>query len=369
MYGLIPSCKNLMLYGCLVDAPVIKEIGLLLGSKSVIFPGRPIIYCGGPIAKSFTNTKNLKGITCFVDGPGEDLIWDLCHGRTPQGYASHRNLKHNINHYPFPDRKLLNGNYGGNIFRNEKCEFSTTILTSRGCQFRCAFCSSGTDSKFNNYNIGRIEKEIESCLSLGITNIRISDDNLIQSTERLNLLCQLLKKAGMSWRASIRTNPNRFEMYEMMKDAGCKEVSFGVESGDQTVLDILNKNSTTTKNTVAIKNAKRAGLITRALMLMGTPGEKGTTIEKNIKWVERALPDSVSLKMFVPYPGTDIAINPDKYKCKLFPITDANNSAYRPDKSQAQANIQNEYLTKETLTDLFHYMKAYLESRGLENRG
>ena len=86
--------------------------------------------------------------------------------------------------------------------------------------------------------------------------------------------------------------------------------------------------------------------------------------------VEQANPDTVSLKMFVPYPGTDIYHNPRKYKCKIhLPLAEVNNSAYRPDDSEPKANIDSEGLYREALTQQFHHMKSYLETKGIENRG
>ena len=156
----------------------------------------------------------------------------------------------------------------------------------------------------------------------------------------------------------------------MMKEAGCEEVSFGIESGDRSVLNLLNKGSSVGVNTQSIINAKKANILTRALMMMGTPGETRDTLYKNMNWVEVARPDMVSLKIFIPYPGTDIYHNPKKYKCKIhLPLIEVNNSAYRPDDSEARANIDSEKLYAEELTWQFHNMKNYLETRGISNRG
>jgi len=159
-------------------------------------------------------------------------------------------------------------------------------------------------------------------------------------------------------------------MYRMMEESGCEELSFGIESGDQSVLDLMNKGIKVADNIKAIQNAKEVGILTRALMMMGTPGETKETLYRNMSFVEQAQPDMVSLKMFVPYPGTDIYHNPKKYKCKIhLPLAEVNNSAYRPDRSEPKANIDSEELYQEELTRQFHHMKSYLETRGIENRG
>lgn len=358
----LPECDWLMLYGCYVDAPIINRF-IERYDNCII---------GGPIAKS-PDVLN-KNYVALIDGPGEDFIKQLVKGIISNipFYRYHlqcEKLEKDINEYPFPDRRLIIGGFGSNIFLRTRCNVSSTILTSRGCRYNCAFCSSGNDRMFQDYDLGRIEREIESCLSLGIRHLRISDDNLGQDRERLSELCRIMKDAKIIWRASIRTSRNPIEMYEEMKYSGCEELSFGIESGDQDVLNLLRKGTTISTNTESVKRAKQAGIFVRALMMMGTPGESRETLKRNIDWVRKAKPDVVSLKIFVPYPGTAIYDNPDKFKCELLPIIDANNSAYRPDDSEVTANIRTEDLNQWELTSQFNTMKDFLEMEGRENRG
>lgn len=355
----VPPCKYLMMYGCLIDRPIITTIA----DK---FKGKTSISVGGPLGEANDPSDFIPGVNHMVRGFGEDYVKDLIE---PEPYHVSK-LNHNINYYPFPDRTLIEGPTGGNIFKRVDSQVSTTLLTSRGCRFACAFCTSGSDKFCAEYDIKRVEKELEHCLSLGIRDIRISDDNMMNDRERLFHLCTLFADAGIKWRGSIRTYPNGPELYEMMAESGCEELSFGVESGDASVLKLLNKNATITQNTNAIKNTRRAGIFARALMMMGTPGESKATLALNKGWIEHAKPDMVSLKMFVPYPGTDIYHNPKKYKCKIhLPLREINNSAYRPDNSAPEANIDSEELFGEELTGQFLEMKHYLEMKGLANLG
>jgi len=349
----IPKCHTLMLYGCLVDTPVLKQI------ESIGTSYADRIMIGGPIAKTYED-----GSSIIVDGYGEDCI----EGDLEPGLRIVRKLEHDFEYYPFPNRRLIEGSFGGNIFKQSKCRKSTTILTSRGCFFKCAFCESGNNGKVHLYSIDRISKELASCLSLGIKNIRISDDNLMINKERLYNICGLLKEGQFRWRASVRVKPTSLDDYKIMKESGCQELSFGVESGDQQVLNMLNKRTTVAENTAAIKNAKKAGIFTRALLMMGTPGESYITLYKNIEWVKNAQPDMVSLKMFVPYPGTMIYSNPRKFLCKIN-IQDTNNSAYRPDDTVATPNIKSDLMTSVALYNNFHAMRQFLEQSSRENRG
>ena len=356
----IPKCVNLMMYGCLIDTPI---LGAICGQVSPLIA--PNIFIGGPITIS---KPTPVGKAIYIDGYGEDLMAVLVDKRTI--FCNTSKLEHNINYYPFPDRSLIEGPFGGKIFKGSDSKVSTTLLTSRGCKYACAFCTSGTDKFCEEYDLDRVEKELEHCLSLGIRDIRISDDNMLHNRERLAYLCAIFKGAKIRWRGSIRTHPNDPELYEMMADSGCEELSFGVESGESKILKLLNKNATVTQNGIAIRNARKAGIYTRALMMMGTPGETSKTLGMNQWWVELAKPDMVSLKMFIPYPGTDIYHNPNKYKCKIhLPLMETNNSAYRPNHSLPQASIDSEELYSVELSRQFLEMRSWLEIKGLANRG
>ena len=158
--------------------------------------------------------------------------------------------------------------------------------------------------------------------------------------------------------------------YELMAESGCEEISFGIESGDQGVLNILNKGITVRQSIKAVQEAKKGGIpFIRALLMMGTPGETFSTLSENIEWVEKARPDMVSLKMFVPYPDTKVYNDPEKYGCELLDVIDTNNSVYRPDGSSAKANIKTNNMTNIELTAQFHKMREFLERKCLENRG
>ena len=359
---LIPSCRYLMMYGCLIDKQIIAEVATFARKKA------KFICVGGPIAVT-AHREGIKGVDWIIQGYGEDFTSMLINANDG-GFRSWDTLDYDINYYPFPDRSLINGGYGENIFKRNECDVSTTLLTSRGCKYKCAFCTSGCEVFFQEYSLDRIEKELDSCLRLGIRNIRINDDNLMSDKIRLTKLCALFKRAGVRWRASVRVFPNYLDEYLMMKEAGCEELSFGIESGDPKILRLLNKGTSRMQNATAISNARKAGIFSRALMMMGTPGETTDTLGLNIGWVERAKPDVVSLKMFVPYPGTEIYDNPYKYRCDIhLPLPDVNNSAYRPDNSEPCANIDSQKLYQEELTHQFLEMRDYLETKGLANHG
>jgi len=109
------------------------------------------------------------------------------------------------------------------------------------------------------------------------------------------------------------------EKFEAMYNAGCREVSFGIESGDNDVLVALNKSIGVEDNYNGIVNAKRAKMIVRILFMIGTPGETEETANKNIEFLKRVHDyyDTIALTNFIPIPGSAIVNDPEKFNCKI----------------------------------------------------
>lgn len=379
--AMVPRADVLALYGCLVDAPILNAIARALRGVRVIR-----VVVGGPIAKS-PDALDLEYFDHVVDGEGEDVMEDLVRGVRLPKLVSVRGLRRNINDYPFPRRDFVEGPLGGRIFHQKAhaaaVQASSTILTSRGCRYRCAFCMSGSARPPRpvqpgaeacavlDYTRDRIEAEVEHCLSLGIRALRVSDDNIINDPDRLAWLCELMRRHGIVWRGSIRVRPASRDMYALMASSGCQELSFGIESGDQAVLNKLRKGVVVEWNTEAVQLAKQGGIgVVRALMMMCTPGETARTAALNRAWVEAARPDVVSLKVFVPYPGTAIHTNPERFGVRIVGARDHNNSSYRPDGSVPESHIEIiDGMSKEQLTRQFLEMRDWLDAQGVANHG
>ena len=343
-----------LLSACLVDTPIINHLIENVEGHVVV---------GGPISHS---PQVVSPRAIVVAGPGEPHIEHLCTGNGKDHYLD-------FDRYPIPDRSLLY-HYGGNIYHPHsgvRSSVSSTLLTSRGCEYWCAFCTSGTSGNgVHNYPINRIDKELEQIVGLGITHIRISDDNIMASPKRLVEVCHLLRNAGVQWRASIRVSDATKDIYEEMASSGCIEVSFGVESGDPKVLRTLRKGARIEQTERSILRASLAGLHVRMLMMMGTPGERPETLELNKRFVEK-FPDSVvSLGIFYPFPGTQIYQNPSKFGCTLEPSADPNICAFRPNGDSPEANIAIiGGMTKDELTKQFLEMRQFLVDRKQNNPG
>jgi anaerobic magnesium-protoporphyrin IX monomethyl ester cyclase len=230
---------------------------------------------------------------------------------------------------PFPDRRMKgNSRVGGNIFARDRVFLenhissewlSATISSSRGCVGNCSFCCAPRLWKGLRFRSPRsLILEIEMLRrEFGVSQLRFSDESMTLDIDHLREMCAYLKREKVVWRSSVRVCPSSVEMWRMMKEAGCMEVAFGIESGDPNVLKVLQKGVSVEQGKKAISDAKQAGLVVRALFMVSTPGETPFTFKRNLRYLVETKADLVSITNFVPFPGCDVWENPKKYRCSL----------------------------------------------------
>jgi anaerobic magnesium-protoporphyrin IX monomethyl ester cyclase len=100
-----------------------------------------------------------------------------------------------------------------------------------------------------------------------------------------------------------RTDP---ELFRLMKEAGCKRVGFGVESGNQTVLDSIKKHQTLDEVRQAFRDAGAAGLQTMGFFIFGLPADTEASMDDTIRFALELDPDLANFMIAAPYPGTEM---------------------------------------------------------------
>jgi radical SAM superfamily enzyme YgiQ (UPF0313 family) len=129
--------------------------------------------------------------------------------------------------------------------------------------------------------------------------------------ERAKTICRMLVEEGLNtvpWTTihGIRADNTDLELFQLMKRAGCKRVGFGVESGNQHVLDTMKKNQTIEDVRQAFHNAREAGLQTIGFFIFGLPGENEDAMEDTIKLALELDPDLANFMIAAPFPGTQL---------------------------------------------------------------
>lgn len=191
------------------------------------------------------------------------------------------------------------------------------LLTSRGCPFQCTFCETKLTfgRSFRWHSTVRVVEELESLIAQGYDSFQFYDDIFTANKGRVTELCQAIIDRGWSiqWMCYTRTNTVSAEMLALMKRAGCYMISYGIESADDHLLDIIKKNLSVADHRHGLALTKRAGIQIAATFMLGLPEE---TAEQTAKTIDFALENGVDYAIFgltEPYPGTELWIDAQKY--------------------------------------------------------
>lgn len=194
------------------------------------------------------------------------------------------------------------------------------IITSRGCPFACNFCGSnlmwGRQVRFRDVRDVLAEaKHLRDEYS--ITQLRIQDDTANLKKDRFAQLCLGLDHLGIRWRINTRTDQVTLDELRFMKDHGCVEIGFGIESGSQKMLDLMGKGETVEDHQNAIAWANEAGLPPRIYLIVGFPGETWETVGETVEFLRHTKPHRAAVNAFVPYPGCAVWHHPERFDCKI----------------------------------------------------
>lgn len=206
---------------------------------------------------------------------------------------------------PFPDRRLIPIEKYRSILSDNFPV--TTSMTSRGCPFNCIYCER-MGKRFRAVPAGKVVEEIEDCLSLGIKEVFFHDDTFTVDKERVRSICGLImdKKLKFSWDVRSRVDTVDYDLLKLMYRAGCRRISFGVESSSPLVLKNLRKNITLQQISEVFSWCRKIGLITLADFMLGSPGEKLSDVKNSINFAKKLKADYVQFSITTPYPQTDL---------------------------------------------------------------
>lgn len=189
------------------------------------------------------------------------------------------------------------------------------MLTSRGCPFPCRFCSATAMAgrKIRYQSAKRVVDELEEiCASYpSFQWIFMYDDHLTLNKKRVMEICQEIfaRKVKINWGCYGRVDSIDKKLVEAMASAGCKMISFGVESGSDRVLALMDKRITRKQIETAIKTVKAAGIIARSSFISGYPGETLFDFISTISliWKTRLTKDELVWNVDpLIYPGTHL---------------------------------------------------------------
>ncbi|HLD82464.1 MAG TPA: radical SAM protein [Candidatus Omnitrophota bacterium] len=194
----------------------------------------------------------------------------------------------------------------------------TTVHASRGCPFDCSFCSSRiVFKKVRYFSCEYVIDELKELISkFKVRAVFFTDDTFILDKKRVWDLCESLIKSGLNkrlkWEVQGRANLlnwNDLGLLRLMKKAGCVQIDYGFEVGDDKVLRFLKKENVSVElNRRAIEITKKAGLRVLGTFMLAVPGENDAQMEKTRRFIKENFKDIDFFQVFIatPYPGSEL---------------------------------------------------------------
>lgn len=184
--------------------------------------------------------------------------------------------------FPNPARDLLPNELYAE-FPTERKNF-TVMVTSLGCPYGCGFCEAGRTA-YNPRSPITVVNEMEECYNkYNIREIDIFDYDFTIDKNRTIAICKEMRGRNLDilWACRSRVDIDE-ELLREMKKAGCGRIYYGLESGDQEILDRLNKGITLEQIRKTIRYTKELGMKALGFFLVGAQGETKKTVKKTLR--------------------------------------------------------------------------------------
>jgi len=216
-----------------------------------------------------------------------------------------------IDALPIPDRDLVGVEYTSEVFGIEVATRRfTSIVSSRGCPFRCSFCGCRKFARgvWRPRSVENIMAELQFLYSKGFRQFLFVDDNFTLNLRRVVKLCQQIRKEKLDieWFCDSRVDNCRYDAFREMVKAGCRLLYFGVESANQRILDYYKKGITPHQTRRAVQSARKAGIdVIVGSFIVGAPDETLGEIQNTLRFAHELDIDVPQLNILNAFPGTD----------------------------------------------------------------
>lgn len=247
-------------------------------------------------------------IDYVIRGEGEETLLEFCNLLDKKDFDNKLILKlENVNYnplrpflnletVPIPDYELLN-------IRKYPLP---TFYSSRGCPGKCRFCyNQGRQLRY--YNKDKFIETLSNVLDkYKLREFTIADDNFANASKRCEDICNYLSNYNSIFHIFLRVDMVYDKVMKNLKKAGCWSIQFGFESGNQRVLDFLGKGVSVQQNIDAIKKCRKNKIFVDGSFMVGLPTETKQEVQDTIRFIKKYHPDAVDVKIFKPYPSTEL---------------------------------------------------------------
>jgi len=288
-----------------IHASVFAKYYLLSGCCDVVVHGEGEYVVASLVERFADNQEydDISGISLLTkDGEVKRNL--------PDGYIQ------DLGELPFPARDLVDQSlYGLSAISNQpfipgKRQHVKTIVTSRGCPYRCAFCVVHANRKPRYDPPKKVVDELELLeKQYNATYAYIEDSLFLADRQRIFDICDLYHERSLTirWGAQAHVRHVDAELINAIKSAGCFDLSLGLESGSQRILDSIHKGFKIEQAIKAVKTIKdNSDISVSGLFILGLPGETHQDIMATIKFACSLPIDFAQFSIFTPYPGSPL---------------------------------------------------------------
>lgn len=266
--------------------------------KEKVMSDCPAIDYGAVFEAEHTLTELCKG-----EKQEKDIIGMLLREDGKIIYTGDRPFQRDLDAIPFPRYER---------FELDKYQQEVTIYSSRGCPHLCTFCPNRLISPvFRVRSPQNVIEEMEFWYQKGFRQFNFDDDNFNMIKERVYEICDEIEKKGFKdlfLRCSngIRADKVDYDLLKRMKQIGFRYITFGVDGGNNRILELVKKGETIESIESAIKASCDLGYDVKLLFVIGTPGETLEDVEDKVRIAQRYPIQEVHFYNTIPYPGTEL---------------------------------------------------------------
>ena len=301
------------------DASEIYSIASKLKER---FPNS--IHAAGGTHVDMCQEEAIKYMDSIVVGAGEEsflnIINDHLTGKREKIYHQEYKLKP-FSKTSFPDRSFLpREKIVNNKLFSQYGEYPATLVYfSRGCIFKCAYCTYNVPRLLQTKSEEMIDAEINYLKKeYGIKGLLLKDEIAISPNKKVShRIMGSLEKADIVWRGQTISIAD-LDQLKHARDSGCLELAVGVETVDNNVMKIIDK---TWQNEKIIRefieNSKKVGIKVKICIILGLPGEPKDIVKKTINFLSESGVEYASVSGFLPVPGSPIERDYKKYGIKF----------------------------------------------------
>ena len=215
-----------------------------------------------------------------------------------------------IDSLPFPAWEAFNlDNYPGTFPHRTRQELP--MVTGRGCPFKCVFCCRALGNKVRRRSVESVIAEIEHNIErFGCESIGFLDETFVLQKKWSDDFFSTMVRKGLNkkikWGCCARVSDTSPELFAQMREAGCYNIFFGMESADDATLKQIKKGITVAEIRQAVRWCKEAGIVPVGAFIIGLPGDTEEQTRKAIDLGRELDLYSITFPIAVPFPGTEL---------------------------------------------------------------